>query len=114
MKYCLALDLKNEPALIRSYRKFHEKVWPDVLRSLTDVGIQQMEIYSVENRLFMMIETTRDFSFEHKANSDAENPIVQEWESLMDQFQEKLQNTPDGVKWRLMEKVFDLADQVGT
>jgi len=36
---------------------------------------------------------------------------VQEWENLMDQFQKKLPNTSEGVKWRLMDKVFDLSEQ---
>lgn len=111
MRYCLALDLKNEPALIRSYKKFHEKVWPDILKSITDSGIEQMEIYAVENRLFMIIETDEDFSFERKAEMDLGNPSVQEWEDLMNQFQKKLPNTPEDVKWRLMDKVFDLSAQ---
>ncbi len=111
MRHCLALDMKNEPALIRSYKKFHEKVWPDVLKSITDSGIEQMEIYAVEDRLFMIIETNEDFNFERKAEMDLTNPSVQEWENLMDQFQKKLPNTSEGVKWRLMDKVFDLSEQ---
>jgi len=35
-----------------------------------------MEIYGISNRLFMIIETTDDFSFEKKAKMDADNSSV--------------------------------------
>ena len=33
--YCLALDLKHDPALIAEYKRYHEPdvIWPEVLRS---------------------------------------------------------------------------------
>jgi len=36
------------------------------------------------------------------------NPKVQEWEALMWKFQQALPNTPEGTKWVLMEKIYDL------
>ena len=28
-RYCLALDLKDDPALIAEYKRYHEAGWPD-------------------------------------------------------------------------------------
>ena len=60
-QFYLALDLKNEPEKIDAYKKYHQRVWPEILRSLGICGITSMKIYSVENRLFMIIEAEDDF-----------------------------------------------------
>ena len=82
-KYCLALDLKNDDVLIAEYKKHHEKIWPEIKDSLIDSGIENLEIYNVSNRLFMILEVNDSFSFEKKTAMDLENPKVQEWENLM-------------------------------
>ncbi len=110
MRYCLALDLKNDPHLISEYKRYHERIWPEITKSIKESGIEHMEIYHVEDRLFMMVETTNDFSFERKNDLDANNPKVREWEELMNNYQKKLPNTPDNEKWVLMEKIFDLKE----
>jgi L-rhamnose mutarotase len=78
------------------------------LRSIHDAGIETLEIYRVENRLFMILEAEADFSFEKKSAMDAANPRVQEWETLMWRYQQALPGTKPGEKWRLMEKVFQV------
>jgi L-rhamnose mutarotase len=111
-KFCLALDLKNEPAAIVAYEKYHENVWLPVIESIKNAGITSMEIYRIENRLCMVIEATDDFSFFKKAEADNNNPFVQEWENLMNQFQQPLTSAKDGEKWVLMQKIFDLKKYV--
>jgi L-rhamnose mutarotase len=107
-RYCLALDLKEDPKLIAEYEEYHRKVWPEILQSISAAGIQQMEIYRVNNRLFMIMETNDDFSFERKAAMDAANDKVQEWEKFMWKYQQTLPEGKPGQKWILMEKVFSL------
>ena len=107
MRYALTLDLKNDPTLIAEYEAYHQQVWPEILQSIRDSGIEQMEIYRLGNRLFMMMETTADFSFEKKAQMDAENAKVQEWETLMWNYQQALPTAKAGEKWMLMERIFD-------
>ena len=106
-RYCLALDLKDDPQLIQEYIVYHQNVWPEVLQSLTDSGIQNMQIYNAGNRLFMIIETAENFSFEQKAAMDEANPKVQEWEELMWKYQQAMPKAKPGEKWVLMEKVFE-------
>lgn len=107
-KYCLALDLKPDPGLIAEYEAHHRAVWPEIRASILDAGILNLEIYRVENRLFMILEAGDDFSFERKAASDAANPKVQEWETLMWHYQQAIPGARPGEKWRLMERIFSL------
>ncbi len=107
-KYCLALDLKNEPALIEAYKEHHKNVWPQIIDSITESGIENLEIYNVENRLFMIMVVNESFSFEAKTVADNQNPVVQEWEALMWCFQQALPFAPKGEKWMLMDKIFEL------
>ena len=107
-RYCLALDLKDDAALISEYEAYHRNVWPEILKSIHDSGIKQMVIYRTGNRLFMIMETKDDFSFEKKSAMDASNPKVQEWENLMWKFQQALPWAKTGEKWILMDKIFEL------
>jgi L-rhamnose mutarotase len=108
-RYCLALDLIDDPRLIAEYDEYHRKVWPEILQSITTAGVKQMEIYRVNNRLFMIMETDEDFSFERKAAMDTANAKVQEWEKLMWKYQQALPESKPGEKWILMQKIFSLS-----
>ncbi|MGB5497475.1 MAG: L-rhamnose mutarotase [Maribacter sp.] len=110
-KYCLALDLKNDAELIAAYEEYHRNVWPEVLQSLSDSGIQNMEIYRISNRLFMIIEVNDSFSFEDKAKLDANNTKVQDWEVLMWNYQQALPIAKPGEKWLPMDKIFEFPVQ---
>ncbi|MGC1485157.1 MAG: L-rhamnose mutarotase [Candidatus Acidiferrum sp.] len=107
-RYCLTLDLKDGPALIAEYKRYHEKIWPEITQSIKTSGIEDMEIYLLGTRMFMIMEVNEHFSFEAKANADRENPKVREWEELMWTFQQPLPEAKAGEKWLLMEKVFKL------
>ena len=107
-RYCLTVNLKNDPVLIGEYEAHHRQVWPEITDAIKASGIVAMEIYRVGTRLFMIMETTEDFSFEQKQGMDASNPRVAEWENLMWKYQEPLGQAAPGEKWVLMNKIFDL------
>ena len=105
-KFCLALDLIDDAARIAEYEQIHKNVWPEVLDAMKVNGILNMELYRTGNRLFMIMETTDDFSFEAMAENDSRNPVVQKWEAFMWTFQQPLPWAKPGEKWVLMEKIF--------
>ncbi|HEV2964163.1 MAG TPA: L-rhamnose mutarotase [Candidatus Angelobacter sp.] len=107
-RYCLALDLKDDPSLIAEYEKHHEKIWPEITRSIKDAGIEDLEIYRLGTRMFMVMEVNEDFSFEAKTKADLDNPRVQKWEQLMWKFQQPVPGARAGEKWVLMERIFKL------
>jgi L-rhamnose mutarotase len=108
IRHCLALDLKDDPALIKEYEDYHKAVWPEIQESIRQSGIQHMAIYRTGNRLFMIMDVDDDFSFEKKAEADAANLKVQEWEMLMWNYQQALPTAAPGQKWVPMEKIFEL------
>lgn len=107
-RYCLALDLKDDPELIQGYEDLHKSISPAIRKSIVDAGIEVMDIYRVGNRLFMIMETDDDFSFEKKEAMDKANPKVQEWETMLWKYQQALPFAKPGEKWVLMEKIFSL------
>jgi L-rhamnose mutarotase len=107
-RYCLALDLKDDPALIAEYERWHRNVWPEIEKSIRDAGISNLEIYRVGMRMFMIIEASDTFTFEKKAAMDAANAKVQEWETLMWKFQQAIPGSKPGEKWLLMDKIYEL------
>ena len=107
-RYCLTLNLKNEPELIRQYEEHHKKVWPEIIDSIRSSGIEQMEIYRLGTRLFMIMEVNEAFSFERKNEMDKNDNKVQELEELMWRYQQPLEEAVKGEKWMLLNKIFDL------
>jgi len=107
-RYCLTLDLKDDPALIAEYRHYHQEIWPEITQSIKDAGVENLEIYLLGTRLFMILEVGPTFSFEAKAKADQANPKVREWEELMWKFQRPLPQAQPGEKWLLMERIFQL------
>lgn len=110
-RICLALDLKDDPGLIAEYEHHHESqnAWPEITQSIREAGIDEMEIYRIENRLFMIMEVNEDFDPEAKASADAANPKVQEWEELMWEFQQPLASAGPGEKWLEMKRIYQLS-----
>jgi L-rhamnose mutarotase len=107
-RYCLTVDLKDDPKLIAEYELWHTKVWPEIIESIRTSGIEDLTIYRYSNRLFMIMEVNEGFSFEKKAASDLANVKVQEWEEFMWNFQQAIPGVKAGEKWVLMDKIFQL------
>src|ERR1700733_1068552 len=107
-RHCFTLDLRNDPKLIAEYKRHHEKIWPEISKSIKNAGIVDLEIYLLGARMFMVMEVNDKYSFEAKGKADRENPKVCEWEELMLKFQQPLPNAKPGEKWLLMEKIYEL------
>lgn len=107
-RYCFAIDLVNDAQLIEEYKAYHHKVWPEILTSIKESGIDFLEIYCINDRLFMIMEVNDTFNLDTKAEMDANSAIVQEWETLMWKYQKALPGVEKGVKWVLMDKIFQL------
>jgi L-rhamnose mutarotase len=107
-KYCMAVDLVDDPQRIEEYETYHQKLQPEIEQSIRDAGVTNMEIFRIGTRLFMIMETEDDFSFEVKAEMDLNNPKVQIWEALMGSYQVALPQAKPGDKWVLMKQIFGI------
>ncbi|MGV2288204.1 L-rhamnose mutarotase [Trinickia sp. YCB016] len=112
MRYCFALDLRDDPDLIARYEELHREVWPDVVRHIREHGVSTMEIYRLGTRLFMIMETDDGrYDADRMARAAESNAAVRQWEELMWSFQAPTPWTPAGQKWVPMNRIFDLQQQ---
>jgi L-rhamnose mutarotase len=111
MRHCLALDLKDDPALIEEYEAYHRAAWPEVLQHLRAHGIRELEIFRLGTRMVMVMDTD-DAVFDpaRMAAAERDNPRIREWEALMWRFQSPTPFTPEGQKWTPMQSIFRLGD----
>lgn len=109
-RYCRTMDLKDDPALIAEYVKRHseEESWPEIREGIRQVGILEMEIYILGNRLFMIVETPLDFDWDTAMRRLATLPRQQEWEDFMAIFQQCNEGDTADEKWKMMERMFYL------
>lgn len=112
MRYCFALDLKDDQALITRYEEHHRTVWPEVLQHLREHGVLGMEIFRLGTRLTMVMDTDDAlFDAQRMSRAAETNPAIGAWEDLMWTFQVPTPWTPAGQKWMSMTRIFDLRQQ---
>lgn len=111
-RFCLTLELRNDPELIAGYEKAHEEVWPPVLESLREAGVQDLVIYRNGTLLMMFLTADDDFSFECKGEMDRANPIVMEWETTMARYQLAEPGIDGSKKWVVRPCVFNFREQL--
>ena len=107
-RFCLTLSLRPDPELIAEYIEHHRIGRPEIHKSIRDAGVLDMEIFHLEESLFMIMDTTNDFTFERKAEMDRLNPAVQAWERLMSSYQNVSSGSDPSTRWRQMERIFKL------
>ena len=109
-RFCQTLDLKDNPELIAEYRRRHSKehIWQEVMDGIRQVGILEMEIYLLGNRLFMIVETPADFDWDSAMERLATLPRQQEWEDYMSIFQDCREGDTADEKWMMMDQIFHL------
>ena len=109
-RFCLTLDLKDDPALIKEYSYWHmsEHIWPEIPKGIREAGIQDMEIYLLGTRLFMIMETSKDFDYDRQMAKLADLPRQKEWEAFVSKFQKTSPDARSSEKWKMMERIFKL------
>lgn len=113
MREILLLDLDDDPDAMAAYRHWHRPGGPPaaVTRAICECGIEKLDIFQVGDRLVMVMQTGPGFDPIAKARRDADDPEVQAWERLMDQYQRRLPFAPANTKWLPAEHIYSLDDQ---
>ncbi len=109
-RFCLTLDLHEDPALIEEYKFWHkgENIWPEIPAGIKEAGIVNMEIFMLDNRLFMILEAGPEFNFDYDMKRLSTFPRQEEWEEFVARFQKTSADAKSKEKWRLMERIFQL------
>ena len=108
--YCRTLELRDNPELIKEYRRRHEKgnVWQEIIDGIRQVGILEMEIYILGTRLFMIVETPADLDLDAAMDKLATLPRQAAWEAYMSELQDTSADATSDEKWQMMERMFYL------
>jgi L-rhamnose mutarotase len=104
----LTVDLKNDAGIVEAYRAYHQDVWPEVLASLRRAGVEAMDIFILDRRLVMVVQTGGRGIRECFASHVASSPRVAEWEALMQSMLEPPPGAPPDTWWTAMEPIFRL------
>ena len=110
-RFCLTLELREDPDLVSEYLYWHkmENIWPEIPAGIKAAGIENMEIYRLDNRLFMIIEAGPGFDFARDMERLSSMPRQEEWEAFVSRFQKSLPGENPAEKWKLMDKIYCLS-----
>ena len=109
-RYCLALDLRKDSALIRQYKHVHTKegIWPEIPKGIKEVGISDMEIYLWDNRMFMILEAPLNWDYDSQMARLGTLAKQKEWSDYVWQFQQFIPYSKNRELWMPMTNVFHL------
>lgn len=110
-RYCRTMQLREgDQKFIDDYRLAHSEgvIWKEVIEGIRQVGILEMEIYILDNKLFMIVETPLDFNWDEAMARLATLPRQQEWETFMSRFQDCSAEATADEKWQMMDRMFHL------
>ena len=107
-RYCQFLQLN--PETIEEYKYWHHprNRWKEIPEGIRKAGILDMEIYLIEDKAFMIVETPLDFNWDEAFGRLATFERQAEWEAFVGKFQLSKEGARSEEKWQLMERIFSL------
>ena len=107
-RFCLTIDLDPDPEKMREYLYLHseEGFWRVIGEGIRRAGIPVMDIYRVDQRLFMICEVPLEIDFDQAWNDMGKYERQEEWDALTSRLQQALPGYP--LKWIRMERIFRL------
>lgn len=111
-RYVQTLVLNSDEEAREQYIKYHSKEynWKEIREGIKEVGILEMEIYILGNRLVMIVDAPEDFDWASSMARLATLPRQAEWEAFVSQFQGCSPDATSDEKWQMMERMFYLYD----
>lgn len=99
--------IRLRPEHRETYLQLHRTVWPAVEARLTASHFTNYTIFIHGDLLFAYYEYTGD-DYAADSAAIAADPATQEWWTLTDPCQERLDGTPEGEQWAPMTEVWHL------
>jgi len=97
--------IKVRPEKLEEYKRLHAKVWPAVLKTISECHIRNYSIYHKDGYLFSYFEY-HGGDFGADMAKMAADPVTQEWWAVCKPCQEPLPTCSPGEWWADMEEVF--------
>jgi L-rhamnose mutarotase len=97
--------IRVKPSKLAAYKRYHAKVWPDVLAMIRKCHIRNYSIYHKDGYLFSYFEYTGK-NLDAEVAKMAADPTTQAWWAIMKPMQTPLKTRARGEWWADMEEVF--------
>ena len=102
-RYAFKLRLRAEA--IDDYEREHQRVWPELLGKLKDVGVSEYSIFRRGQDLFL---TLRVDDFDKAWDELDRDPVNLRWQEFMSGLFEPVPDTQPGERFAMMKEVFYL------
>ena len=106
----LTPDFKEGGRSIAEYERYHQKIWPEITKSIEDAGVVHLDIHRVGTRKFTVLEVNEQFCFEAQAKGDLANPKGPRMGGVDVEVLEGAPNSRLGEKWLPVERTFRLEE----
>jgi L-rhamnose mutarotase len=100
-----AFKLRIKAEAIEEYEREHQRVWPELLAKLKEVGISD---YSVFRRGQDLVLVLRVDDFEKAWDELDRDPVNQRWQAFMSRLFEAVPDKRAGERFAMMQEVFYL------
>jgi L-rhamnose mutarotase len=100
-----AFKLRIKPDAIDEYEREHQRVWPELLSKLKEVGISE---YSIFRRGQDLVLSLRVDDFDKAWDQLDRDPVNQRWQFYMSRLFEPVPDKQDGERFAMMREVFYL------
>ena len=109
-RYVQFLEITDDPELMAQYRYWHseEHHWQEIREGIRAVGILEMELYMLGNKLVMIVDAPADFRWQEAMTRLATLPRQAEWEAFVARFQGCSADARSDEKWQMAERIFHL------
>lgn len=99
--------IRLRPEMETEYRRLHENVWPEVLRTLQCANVRNYSIFLRDGLLFSYLEYVGE-DYAADMAMVAADPVTQRWWHATDPCQERLESASDNEWWAPATEVFHL------
>src|SRR5580698_1272280 len=102
-RYAFQLRIKSDA--IEEYEREHQRVWPELLAKLKEVGISDYSIFRRGQELVLVLRVD---DFEKAWDELDGDPVNQRWQVFMSRLFEPVPGIEAGERFAMMKEVFYL------
>ena len=99
----LTANLVKDTAMQRAYKEHHAtqfKYWPEVSKGFCNASFQQLQVFENNRQLVLIISIPKGKTLDElNPKTTQDNPRVNDWNKLMQQYQEGIPEAPKGETW---------------
>ena len=100
-----AFKLRNTADAIEEYEREHQRVWPELLNKLKEVGISEYSIFRRDQDLVLSLRVD---DFDKAWDELDRDPVNQRWLVFMSRLFEPVPEIQEGERFAMMKEVFYL------